>query len=245
MKKITTLFESGDHKWHIFSRDESLPGHIIDSVEYLITKGNKSLLTDPGGQEIFPSVFSAVNQAINLDQLEFLFSSHQDPDIISSLPLWLRFNNQMKCYISRVWYGFIPHFGCEKNTLIPLPDEGGEIELNGLKLKCIPAHFLHSSGNFHIYDPVAKIYFSGDVGAALIPDVSHSDIFIDDFDKHIEYMKGFHQRWMPSNKAKNNWIERVEKLDIQYLCPQHGSIFKGEQVYQFLKWFKQLEVGIA
>ena len=29
----------------------------------------------------------------------------------------------------------------------------------------LPAHFLHSVGNFHIYDPIAKILYTGDLGA--------------------------------------------------------------------------------
>jgi len=40
----------------------------------------------------------------------------------------------------------------------------------------------------------------------------------------------FHQRWMPSNQAKNRWIDRVRGLDIEFLCPQHGRIFKGDEI---------------
>ncbi len=41
--------------------------------------------------------------------------------------------------------------------------------VGGEKLEIIPAHYLHASANFHVYDPEAKILFSGDVGAALLP----------------------------------------------------------------------------
>jgi flavorubredoxin len=53
-----------------------------------------------------------------------------------------------------------------------------------------------------------------------------------------------HQRWMPSNKAKNDWVQRVRKLDIDMMCPQHGRIFKGDNVKRFLDWFEALEVGL-
>jgi len=58
-------------------------------------------------------------------------------------------------------------------------------------------------------------------------------------------MKMFHQRWMLSNRAKRDWIDRVSKLDIEYMAPQHGRIFRGDDVKRFLEWFDALEVGIA
>jgi flavorubredoxin len=72
-----------------------------------------------------------------------------------------------------------------------------------------------------------------------------SPMFVDDFESHIPKMKLFHQRWMPSNAAKNDWINRVRKLDIEMMLPQHGRIFSGENVTKFLDWFEQLQVGSA
>jgi flavorubredoxin len=50
---------------------------------------------------------------------------------------------------------------------------------------------------------------------------------------------------MPSNRAKSDWIERVRKLDIAMMVPQHGRIFRGDDVKRFLDWFDALEVGVA
>ena len=49
----------------------------------------------------------------------------------------------------------------------------------------------------------------------------------------------------PSNAAKQDWIKRIRKLDIEMMLPQHGRIFKGENVGKFLDWFEQLQVGSA
>ena len=54
----------------------------------------------------------------------------------------------------------MPHFGGQDSTFITIPDPGMTIRLGGLELQAIPAHYLHSSGNFHLYDPKAKILFS-------------------------------------------------------------------------------------
>lgn len=243
MKKVETIFENGDHKWAIVARDSSKPGHIIDTNEYVIQSSDDVLLTDPGGSEIFPAVFSAVTDIVDARNIKSLFASHQDPDIISSLSLWMELNTDVKCYLSRLWTSFVPHFGGREDTFIHLPDEGAEIPLGNIVLRAVPAHYLHSAGNFNLYDAEAKVLFTGDIGAALMPhDLDY--LYVDDFDQHIQYAEGFHRRWMASNTAKKSWCEHARELEIDMLCPQHGAIYKGENVPRFIDWFDQLEVGI-
>jgi flavorubredoxin len=243
MKKAQTIYQQGNHTWRIIARDPDRPNYLIDTNEYLIGFNGKSILTDPGGMEIFPSVFAALCAVCNPEDMVALFASHQDPDIISSLSLWLEFNPDLPCYIPWLWTGFIPHFGGKKDTFIPIPDSGMSIDLNGLELKTVPAHYLHSSGNSNLYDPTAKILFSGDIGAALLPP-EETNVFVTDFDKTVKAAEGFHRRWMGSNSAKLSWCERVSKLDIDMLCPQHGAIFQGADVERFINWFAELEVGV-
>lgn len=242
MKKTFPLFEEGDHRWLVIARDPEKPNYLIDTNEYLISSAGEAILCDPGGQEIFPEVFTALSSSFDPQRLVALFSSHQDPDIISSLALWLEFKPDLKCYLSRLWSGFIPHFGGNNNTFIQLADSGGDVIVGNIKLKAIPAHYLHSSGNFNLYDPKAKILFSGDIGAALTPD--NSNIHVTNFDSHIRFAEGFHRRWMGSNEAKRIWCERVSTLEIDMLCPQHGAIYSGADVQRFINWFDELRVGI-
>ncbi|MDK2126655.1 oxygen-binding di-iron domain-containing protein [Parachitinimonas caeni] len=244
MKKAHTLFSEGQHRWLAISRDPERPNHLIDTNEYVIVYGEEAGLTDPGGVEIFPAVFGAICEAIDPNAIRWLFSSHQDPDVISSLALWLEFNPALRCHISGLWKTFIPHFGGDENTLVAIPDEGTSIALGGLDLQAIPAHYLHSSGNFHLYDRKARILFSGDVGAALLPPES-SDLYVTNFDKHIRFAEGFHRRWMGSNSAKRDWCERAAALEIDMLCPQHGAIYQGDDVMRFINWFDALKVGIV
>ena len=242
MKKTKTIFQEGNHKWVAIVRDPEKASHLIDTNEYLVTHGSKGLLLDPGGAEIFPAVFSALSSEFDPSALSGIFASHQDPDTCSSLALWLEFNPQLRCHVSWLWAGFIPHFGGTAETFVAIPDEGDDINLDGLILRAVPAHYLHSSGNFHLYDKVAKLLFSGDVGAALLP-AAESGLFVENFDAHIRHAEGFHRRWMGSNEAKRAWCERVSKMDIDMLCPQHGAIYQGADVQRFINWFDALQVG--
>jgi len=242
MKKLEFIYENGPHKWAMVARDPARPGHLVDTNEYLVMHGGEALLADPGGMEVFSAVFSAISAELDPYAIRYLFASHQDPDVISSLALWLDFNPDLKCYLSGLWSSFVPHLGGTEETFVPIPDKGMTIPLGGLMLEALPAHYLHSPGNFNLYDRKAKILFSGDVGAAMLP-TGENGLFVEDFGRHIRYASDFHRRWMGSNAAKLNWCERVDRLDIDMLCPQHGAIYQGEDVKRFIDWFAGLDVG--
>ena len=214
--KATPVFEAGNHRWWVL-HDQDEP-RVIDANVYVVESNGQSAILDPGGFEIFPQVLAAVAEVVPPTSVVKAFASHQDPDIASSLPLWNACNDKMQWYIPVLWEGFIRHYGALDAELIGIPDEGGVVAVGGLKLEAIPAHYLHASANFHLFDREAKVYFSGDVGAALLPG-EHS-IWVGGqqvvesakaFDEHIQHAKFFHQRWMPSNAAKKNWIDRVRR----------------------------------
>ena len=241
--KAVKLYEAPGHEWIVFARDPDKPEQIIDTNQYMVKGGKEAMLLDPGGIELFAPMLAAVAHQIPVSGITHLFSSHQDPDVISSLGLWDRTLPNAKLHAPWVWEGFLKHFGCHDIQYVAIPDEGASVHLEGVELVFVPAHYVHSSGNFSVYDPKARILMSGDIGAALLP--LDSPFFVEDFEAHVRAMKLFHQRWMPSNLAKNDWIRRVRALDVEMLAPQHGAIFRGDDVERFLDWFEALEVGIA
>ncbi len=238
----THLYEKG-HRWIAFGRDPRKPSGIIDTNQYLVVDGQRALLMDPGGIEVFSAMLAAVMQLCEVDKISDVFASHQDPDIISSLGLWDQTLPHARLHAPWLWEGFLRHFGLDHMEYHGIPDEGASLTLEHAELQFIPAHYLHASGNYHVYDAEARILMSGDVGAALEAD--GAPLFVEDFDDHTGKMQFFHQRWMPSNRAKNDWIQRVRSLDIDIMAPQHGRIFRGDDVKRFLDWFEALEVGSA
>ncbi|WP_419796609.1 MAG: MBL fold metallo-hydrolase [Terasakiella sp.] len=235
------LFEGHSHEWIAFARDPEKPEKIIDTNQYMIKSEREAILLDPGGIELFSSMLASVVHYLPVEQITHLFASHQDPDIISSLGLWDKTLPNATLHAPWLWEGFLRHYGCDHITYAAIPDEGSTLNFDNVEIQFIPAHYMHSSGNFSVYDPVAKILFSGDIGAGLnAPD---DPLFVEDFNAHIPKIKKFHQRWMPSERAKEMWIKRVRRLDIEMLCPQHGSIYRGADVGRFLDWLESIEVG--
>jgi flavorubredoxin len=122
-------------------------------------------------------------------------------------------------------------------TAASLPLKGGG------QLRCISAPYLHSPGNMVMYDSVSGFLFSGDIGAAVFKD-GKLRLVIEDWSTHVTAMQGFHQRYMSSNRAVSGFIRKIDGLPITAILPQHGSMFRGDEVAKFLRWSEQLPVGV-
>ncbi len=243
MIRCQPLHRDGGHRWLVFGDDAECPGNIVDTNQYVVAMGDAAVLIDPGGAEIFPAMLSALGDAMAVDDVRHVVLSHQDPDIGSSLPLWREVcRPDLKVHISWLWTSFVSHFDADA-TFQPVPDAGATIDLAGLPLRLVPAHFLHSPGNFHVYDERAGILFSADVAASLVPRDGRDGMFVTDFAAHIRHMEGWHRRAMGSERARDAWLERVSRLDVKMLAPQHGLILKGDDVKRFYDWFAGLEIG--
>ena len=235
------LFASEGHRNILLEKIDAGAG--IESNQHVIVSDDEAMILDPGGAKLFTRVFAATASAKKGAKLKYVFCSHQDPDIVASLNGWLMTTNA-NALLSDLWRRFVPHFGSDRlvfERVIGIPDAGMEVDLGGTKLLAIPAHFLHSCGNHHLYDPISKILYTGDIGAALGLDYRE----VSDFDAHKEHMNGFHRRYMSSNAAMRAWAKMVRGLDIEMIAPQHGALFRGkEMVSQFLDWAETLECGI-
>ena len=140
---------------------------------------------------------------------------------------------------------FLPHYGIkDMKRFVGVPDEGMICTIaQDFSLQLVPAHFLHSEGQINVYDPISKVLFTGDIGAAMLPE-DNDDAFVDDFSAHLPYIEDFHRRYMCSNRAARIWVDAVSKLDVGMIAPQHGPVYRGRAVKDFLSWFRELECGV-
>lgn len=235
------LFENDQHACVLFEGFGG--GAMISSNQFLIRDGNEAILLDPGGHKVHYHLLASLTDYIPANQLRYLFFSHQDPDIVAAANAWLMVTDA-DAYISKLWTRFIPHFGIDElmlERLKPIPDEGMRLPLGNTELVFVPAHFLHSTGNFQVYDPISKILFTGDLGASLGQDYTE----VSDFDAHVQYMEGFHFRYMPSNQVNKSWANMVSGLEIDRIAPQHGAIFPTPELSRkFIDWIGELPGAI-
>jgi len=237
-----TLFDNGNHK-NYFLEDFGEGDLAVQANQHLIIHGDVGMILDPGGHKVYNKVFSETRSLLGRGKLKYVFLSHQDPDIVAAANGWLM-TTDAEAYASELWLRFIPHFGLDHlvaDRLHGIGDAGCWLDLGGSPLQVIPAHFLHSCGNFQVYDPTSKVLYSGDLGASV--GISYREV--SDFDAHVPAMEGFHQRYMASRKVMAAWARMVRQLDIEVIAPQHGAIFKGKElVTRFIDWCEALECGV-
>lgn len=239
------LFEQKDHRFIMLGWEEKEEGMAVQTNQYIISSGKEIVLLDPGGAHVFPRVLANVAELVDLKDIRHIFYSHQDPDVSSGITLWLSMAERATVHISELWVRFLPHFGVyDERRIVPIADKGESLALGtGTRLMMIPSHFLHSTGCFSLYDPLSKILFTGDIGAALFPKGKRYPV-VENFENHLQYMEGFHKRYMASNAACRSWVRRVGTLDVETIAPQHGAVFRGkENVKKFLSWFENLRCG--
>jgi flavorubredoxin len=244
------LFNDGRHACLMFEdlvEDDCDEEHCaVQSNQFLVVTDGHGALIDPGGNMTYNSLVMGMHKFFPARKLEYVLASHADPDIVASLNKWL-VHTDCKVAVSRLWARFVPHFCGVGNTdgrIVAIPDEGMNIRLGNTSLLAIPAHFLHSEGNFHFYDPRSRILFSGDMGASLVS-AKAAAAPVRDFDAHLPAMEPFHRRYMNSNKVCRLWVNMVRQLDIDWIVPQHGRSFQGKpMVKRFLDWVENLQCGV-
>lgn len=244
------LFDNGHHKCLMF--DSLVTGEGVQSNQFMIVDGKQEALIDPGGDLTYTPLAVAASRYMNIQNMAYVFASHQDPDIIGSIDRWI-IHTRAKVVTSRLWSRFLPHLvsnyvsnqlsGNVFERIISIPDTGANVKFGDSYIMCLPAHFMHSVGNLQFYDPVSKILFSGDLGASLGGDDDH--LPVQDFDRHVPTMTGFHRRYIASRKVCKLWANMVRELDVQMIVPQHGKRFEGpEMVERFLNWISEQPCGI-
>lgn len=228
-----SLFENENHKVFKFSgfgdSDE------VETNQFLIVDGSEALLYEPGGSRINSYLFSEIASVVPPQKIKYIVLSHQDPDVSASLNFWVVSTNAT-IFVSELWARFIPHFlpkAIVEDRLVKVKDGGMRLKLGNSEVVLVPAHFLHSEGNFQIYDPVSSILLSGDFGASIGADYE----VVSNFEEHLKFMEPFHKRYMPSSFAIKSWVNMVRKLDLEQIVPQHGARFVGkDNVNKFLDW---------
>ncbi len=237
------IYNDGSHVCVAFR--DLVTGEAIQANQYLIVDNDHAALIDPGGEPSYPRLFMAVGDYVNLHKLDHIIISHLDPDVVASLHKWLA-AAESKIVVPALWESQISHFarpGKLVGRILAMPDGGLNIPVGKARLQALPAHYLHSPGNFSFYDPISKLLFSGDIGANFPPD--DLDEPATKLRKVLPYMEGFHRRYMSSNRACRFWVHMIRTLDIEAILPHHGQALAGRRVVlEFLKWFEQLECGV-
>jgi glyoxylase-like metal-dependent hydrolase (beta-lactamase superfamily II) len=189
--------------------------------------GDAKMLVDPGLTRFFPELLNRLSKdGIEPEDIENVFLTHSHPDHFEAVASFLD-NDGVKIVMSRaetdfledVGLKFYPAFGLDiPKYRIDQYIEDGTVEIGGVRFESYitPGH---SPGSVCLYWPERKVLVSGDL---------------------IFYMNVGRTDFPGGNSALlKESIERVSRLDVEYLLPGHMQVVAGkdnvEQNFEMVK----------
>lgn len=208
---------------------------------YLLIDDNDAVLIDPGSIPHFSTVMRKIIDIINPMDISTIIVNHQDPDVCGNMAVVesLIERRDLKIAMHSSITRLIRHYGVASDFYV-VDEHDNKLTLeSGRVLEFIHAPFLHSPFALMTYDVNNKTLFSGDLFGALSRDWS---LFAKD--NFLEPMEAWHKMTMPCNQVLRKCMERLEKLDIERILPQHGSVLEGDNVKKAIAHLKELKCGI-
>ena len=208
---------------------------------YLLVDGDEAVLFDPGGvidySKIAEKVFSIVEPA----QISHVVLHHQDPDMCACLPLLEQVidQGQIKIVTHSMASIIIRYYGI-KSEFYLVDKNAYAIKLkSGRALHFMTTPFCHFPAAIVTYDEQEKILFSSDLFGAIS---SGWSLFAEK--GYEDQMRTFHAGYMASTRHLFSVMEKIARLNLDMILPQHGSIIKKEMIPLCIDFLKRLPCGI-
>ncbi len=230
---------------------------------YLIIEGDEAVLIDGGNRDDFSTVMLKIlRTGLNPSKISRLIYQHYDPDLCGSLPqLEDIINNKDLKVLSHKENNVFIHYYSDRTEKIDFRDLGGYFDFStGRRLEFYGAPYCHLPGSFVTYDTKTKTLFSSDLFGSYdsrwslmldindgCSDCENTDDCYQNLPKcAINGILNFNRIIMTSNRAFSNALDTIEKLDIDRIAPQHGSIINTRQdVNTIFKHLRKLDnIGI-
>ncbi len=208
---------------------------------YLIKNGDESILIDPGSMLEFKETVRKVKSVIDMKSIKYIVLHHQDPDLVAAVPEIEKLIHRDDLLIvthSRMSL-LIKHYLVTSDYYEIDKNKNQLITSNGYKLEFLTTPYCHSPGAFVSYEPRTKTLFSGDIFGG----IEESWEFYAKED-YFEKAKQFHEEYMPSKDIFNYALSKIEKLDINLIAPQHGSIIEKKYISDLIQKMKNLDCGL-
>lgn len=208
---------------------------------YLIVNGDESILIDPGSMLEFEETMRKVTTLISINSIKYIVLHHQDPDLAAAVPEIEKLINREDLLIvthSRMSL-LIKHY-LVTSAYYEIDKHDYKLHTpNGISLEFLTTPYCHSPGAFVSYEPKSKTLFSGDIFGGI--EESWEFFATEDY---FDKAKLFHQEYMPSKDIFNYALSKIEKLDIELIAPQHGSIIQKRYIKNLIKDMKNLDCGL-
>ncbi|MEO5349461.1 MAG: diguanylate cyclase [Magnetococcus sp. YQC-3] len=219
-----------------------LPGDPFQCHAYLLEWGEQSVLLDPGSALTFADTLRKIEEILPLAHIRYYICHHQDPDITAILPTLDGMVTRPDAMVLSHWRAntLLKHLGLKNLPLVCVEKLGWQLDLGGRVLRFVFTPYLHFPGAFCTFDENSGTLFSSDLFGGLAVD---SPLFAED-ERCFDGIRTFHEHYMPSRDILLYSLLNLEKLPLQRIAPQHGSIIPSHLLPFVINQLKGLDCGL-
>ncbi|MDP2749955.1 MAG: histidine kinase, partial [Nanoarchaeota archaeon] len=175
-------------------------------------------------------------------KIKYIILHHQDPDLCASVPLFEKeLKKEFKIFIPARSSVFCRFYGIKSETVSVNKDYVRLRMSSGRELQFFMTPYVHAPGAMITYDAKNKLVFTSDIFGAFEPDWN---LYVKEKDKHLKLVKAFMEPYMGCKPALMNVAKKLQQLDIELICPQHGSIIDSD-IKWWIKQLTKMRTGLA
>jgi len=217
------IYESTGHRvYWVGGKTRPEYGGIAPNTYIIIDNYEAAIINPSGDERLLRGLRNLIG---DMDYVRYILLTHAEADVAEGLRAVASKVNRANILATSYWAGLLASAAREvAGKLAILPARETELELGSTKLLIIPAR-TRGAPVVSIYDPTAKVLFTGNVLGAVSPPGLWS-IYVDDFDAYLDMVKSY-VSYTAESRPLREWLERVTSLDIEVLAPHHGPMLTG------------------
>jgi diguanylate cyclase (GGDEF)-like protein len=193
----------------------------IQAYAYLLLdkKRSKGILFDLGPYTKRHKTIENVRKIIDPKGINYVVLSHPDIDVIGFINELIEINKDITIVTTEINLPLLKTF-IQRLPKINIIKEECEYNLNDIRLLFVPTPNVHTPGSFIVYCYDNKCIFSFDLFSGFYRGGS---LFAEDREYLVEVEK-FINAYFQDRFEVSRILDRLLKLDIEWICPHHGKI---------------------
>jgi len=239
------LAEEGARTWLVFRRPVASTNGLRFTNHYVVCSNDQAILIDPGGAADFGPLLAAIADNIALDHIAGIIITQRSSQGSGSIGMWAEaLGYELPIYASDMISTDLLHTDAGLN-IETISENGGEVPMaDGSGLHLMPAPYLPTAASMSIYDPAARVLYTSDIGTAEGSWADDATPFCEQFSLNSHAMNAYHQTWLPSAAARDDWLSRIDDIEIEIIAPRAGPCFRGKDIQHFKRWLASIDVGV-
>ncbi len=198
---------------------------------YLVKGSEKVALIDtvePEKGEIFLQTLKELT-----DRIDYIISQHGEQDHSGLIPEILRLYPEAVVVTNKKGKDLLKvllHLPEDKFKII---EDGDTLSLGDKTLKFIFTPWAHWPETFSTYVPEDKVLFTCDLFGSHI---ATSEVFLPKERFYLPAKRYFAELMLPFRAQILKNVEKLEKLDVEIICPSHGCLYKeSQEIFELYK----------